>query len=126
MRPCPRWGGPYTVGPHTYIDTLPGSRRSRGNTSPLAVSNRRNMGAEGNRLPPHHRKGFQPAEDEVLAVLDVGGINAEAEVRVALGEAAEHDLALEPGQRGAEAVVDAVAEREVLVLDAPDVEAVRV
>ncbi len=47
-----------------------------------------------------------------------------------VGEALQHlverDPALEPGQRGAEAEVDAVAEREVVVDLAVDVEAVAV
>src|SRR5688500_15221038 len=41
------WGGAYTVGPHTYIDTFPGSRVSNGTTWPRAVSKRRNTGTPG-------------------------------------------------------------------------------
>ena len=40
MRPWPMWGGAYTVGPHTYIDTLPGSRWASGTTCWVAVSYR--------------------------------------------------------------------------------------
>ena len=37
-RPWPRWGSSYTVGPHTYMDTCPGWRRSSGVVTPNAVS----------------------------------------------------------------------------------------
>src|SRR4051794_8710777 len=124
-RPWPTCGGPYTVGPHTYIDTLPGSRNSTGRTSPAAVSNRRNMSAQGTGRLHRHRQGFEAAQHEVLAVLDLVGSDGEGQRRVATHEPIEHDLAFEPGQCGTEAVVDAMAEREVLVVGAADVEAVR-
>ena len=57
--------------------------------------------------------GLVAAEDEVLAVDRLLG---ELEGREPLGERLERLLALEAGQRGAEAVVDAVAEGEVLVV----------
>ena len=67
--------------------------------------------------------GLIAAEDEVLAV---HGLLGELEGREPLGEGLEHLLALEPGQRGAEAVVDAVAEGEVVVVGPGDVEPVGV
>ena len=57
--------------------------------------------------------GLVAAEDEVLAV---DGLLGELEGGEPLGERLEHLLALEPGQRRAEAVVDAVAEGEVVVV----------
>ena len=62
--------------------------------------------------------------------VDVGASLAPSRVDVPLGEPLQHlferDAALEPGQRGAEAEVDAVAEREVLADLAVDVEPVAV
>ena len=53
------------------------------------------------------------AEDEVVAV---DGLLGELEGREPLRQRLERLLALEPSQRRAEAVVDAVAEGEVLVV----------
>ena len=67
--------------------------------------------------------GLVAAEHEVLAV---HGLLGELEGGEPLGERLEHLLALEAGQRGAEAVVDAVAEGEVVVVGPGDVEPVGV
>ena len=56
---------------------------------------------------------FEAAERGVGRVVE--GLWRHSQVREALGEFFEDDLGLEPRERGAEAEVDAVAEREVLV-----------
>src|SRR5687768_4623409 len=55
-RPWPRWATSWTVGPQTYIDTLPGSRVVSSTNPPIAVSWTRSTPV---RYPHHavHRPG---------------------------------------------------------------------
>src|SRR5581483_8656836 len=121
------FASPWVVVPNEYAPdrrpavrcgraTLAGGRpESEGGEDGVRAARRASRDGHGERRPTTHRGGVQP-----------GG----AHVDVPLGEAVQHlvqgDPALEAGEGGAEAEVDAVAERQV-VRDPPvDVERVAV
>ncbi len=68
----------------------------------------------------------QAVDQRRLPPAEGRGVTGQREVREAVEQGAEGDLALEPGQRGAQAVVYAVAEGEVPARVARDVESRRV
>ena len=70
----------------------------------------------------------EPAQHEPVAVTpaQLGRVDGQSHVREPRVQGAEGDAPFHPGRRGAQAVVDAVAEREVATLGAGDVEGVRV
>ena len=75
-------------------------------------------------LPDQHRQLLPAAHGAGVRLL--GALPVDVPLREAVEHLVERDAALEPGQRGTQAEVDAVAEREVVV-DLPlDVEAVGV
>src|SRR5262245_47373699 len=63
-RPWPRCGGAYTVGPHRYIDTEPGSRRASSRTSLVAVSYSRSTTVNA-RWAARDRRGWVPVNPKV-------------------------------------------------------------
>src|SRR5205814_6820735 len=69
-------------------------------------------------------QGYDAAEDDVVLV--GRRVVAKLDVAEPPGQRPEGDLTLGSGQRGAEAVVDAEAERQVAVVGPPDVEALRI
>src|SRR5258706_15484643 len=64
-----------------------------------------------------------PAADGQFPPQLVGG-RGERKMGEAADQGADGDLGLHPGERGAEAVVDAVAEREMLAASSGEVEAI--
>ena len=68
LRPCPRCGTSYGVGPHTYIDTLPGRRAAR--SRPWRARRCRRSGARGEATEPACRRlrtEFSPRESSATA-----------------------------------------------------------
>lgn len=72
-----------------------------------------------------HWKRAQSTHNEPAAPAQIGRISRELKVGETGEEGGERGLALQAGERGAEAVVDAVPVAEVLVVTAGEVERVR-
>src|SRR5687767_2841643 len=103
----------------TSIDLRPAHPlRRRLSSQTLATLAAHGAEADGEAGQAVDQRRLPPAEGR--------GVAGEGEVREAVEQGAEGDLPLEPGQRGAKAVVYAVAEGEVAARVARDVQPRRV
>ena len=102
----------------------------RSRVSRRALAAERAVVAPAGAVAARRRHGTTTGSVSQPRTVDVGASLARSQSTSHSGKRLEHlverDAALEPGERGAEAEVDAVAEREVLADLAVDVEAVGV
>jgi hypothetical protein len=77
------------------------------------------------RLGDPHRQGAELVEQQRWLALEVGWVGGQLEGREAFCQRAQRDPPLDAGQRGADAVGDAVAEGQVTAVGAGQVQLVR-